>query len=345
MNDAAQPSPEAAIDDRFVYRGARSRYVAFPLGGIGSGSVSLTGSGRLIDWSIRNRPAIHQLNGYSHFAIKAERDGELLDARVLNGPYEGVPTGSPSSRKFDGYGFGANRDTMAGVPHFDDAVFHGRFPIAEIEFLRESFPGRVRMTAFSPFIPHNDRDSSMPAALFSFVVENDTDAPIEYTIAATLGNYGCDSGVHFVFAGRPSQRAPLRLRRRPIGRRLQRGDLAITTEGDGVEHVDYHVRGQWFDSLSRYWREFAAPGPLRERRYEKPRATANMFRAPEHGTLARRVRVAPGERAQRSFRDHLELPARRDLLVQSSAARRRGIRGRTADVAELLCDAMGGFAR
>ena len=52
------------------------------------------------------------------------------------------------------------------------------------------------MTAFSPFIPHNDRDSSMPAALFAFEVENDTDAAIDYTIACTLGNYGCDSGVH-----------------------------------------------------------------------------------------------------------------------------------------------------
>ena len=50
-----------------------AQHVAFPLGGIGSGSVSLTGSGRLIDWSIHNRPAIHQHNGYSHFAIKAER--------------------------------------------------------------------------------------------------------------------------------------------------------------------------------------------------------------------------------------------------------------------------------
>ena len=87
--------------------------------------MSLTGSGRLIDWSIRNRPAIHQHNGYSHFAIKAERDGELLDARVLNGPYEGLATGSPSRRKFDGFGFGANRDSMAGAPHFDDATFIG----------------------------------------------------------------------------------------------------------------------------------------------------------------------------------------------------------------------------
>ena len=81
----------------------------------------------------------------------------------------------------------------------------------------------------------------------------------------------------------------------------QRGDLAIIADGDDVEHVDYHFRGQWFDSLSLYWREFARAGRLRERRYDKPRATRNMFQQPEHGTLAVRVRVAPGETRQVRF--------------------------------------------
>ena len=289
-----------AIDDRFVFTGERTRYVSFPLGGIGSGSVSLTGSGRLVDWSIRNRPDIHQSNGYSHFAIKAEQNGKLLDARVLNGPYEGTPTGSPSTRKFDGYGFGANRDSMTGAPHFDDVTFVGRFPVADLEFHHASFPGQVRMTAFSPFIPHNDRDSSMPAALFTIAIENDTDAPIDYTVASTLGNYGCDSGIHkfsqrgglsvLHFTSADTQRPP-----------EQRGDLAITTDGEDVEHVDYHFRGQWFDSLSLYWREFARAGRLHERRYEKARAAKNMFQQPEHGTLAVRVRVAPRETRQVRF--------------------------------------------
>jgi non-lysosomal glucosylceramidase len=288
------------IDDRFIYQGLRRRYVAFPLGGIGTGSVSLTGSGRLIDWSIRNRPAIDQFNGYSHFAIKAEQDGKLLGARVLNGPYEGTPTGSPSTRKFDGFGFGANRDSLAGVPHFDDVTFIGCFPVAELLFRKADFPGQVRMAAFSPFIPHRDRESSMPVALFTFSVENDTNAPIDYTIASTLGNYGCDSGthtftqqnglsiLHFTSAdtGSPAE---------------QRGDLAITADGEDVEHVDYHFRGQWFDSLGLYWREFARAGRLRERHYDQPRATRNMFQQPEHGTLAVRVRVAPGETRQVRF--------------------------------------------
>ncbi|MBV9997905.1 MAG: beta-glucosidase [Verrucomicrobia bacterium] len=281
------------VSDRFVYTGERRRYVSFPLGGIGTGSVSLTGSGRLVDWSIRNRPAIHQFNGYSHFAVKAERDGHLLGARVLNGPYEGTPAGSPSPRKFDGFGFGANRDSMAGVPHFEDVTFVGRFPVVELEFHHAGFPGRVRLTAFSPFIPHNDRDSSMPVALFAFSVENDTGAPIDYTIAATLGNYGCDSGIH-TFSRHEGLNVLHFTAADPVDPE-QHGDLAITTDGDDVEHVDYHFRGQWFDSLGLYWREFARAGRLRERRYDKPRATRNMFQQPEHGTVAARVCVAPGE--------------------------------------------------
>jgi non-lysosomal glucosylceramidase len=287
------------IDERFIYTGQRRKYVSFPLGGIGTGSVSLTGSGRLIDWSIRNRPAIDQFNGYTHFAIKAEQDGKLLGARVLNGPYEGTPTGSPSARKFDGFGFGANRDSMAGVPHFEDVTFVGRFPIAELEFHQPTFPGQVRMTAFSPFIPHNDRDSSMPVALFAVSVENDTAAPIDYTIAATLGNYGCDSGIHTFI--RENGRSILHFTSADTEIPEQGGDLAIISDAEEVEHVDYHFRGQWFDSLGLYWREFARAGRLRERHYEKARATRNMFQQPEHGTLAARIRVGPGERSQVRF--------------------------------------------
>jgi non-lysosomal glucosylceramidase len=290
---------DPTIDNRFVYTGERLKYVSFPLGGIGTGSVSLTGSGRLIDWSIRNRPAIHQFNGYSHFAIKAEQDDKLLDARVLNGPYEGIPSGSPSARKFDGFGFGANRDSMAGVPHFNDVSFIGRFPVAELEFYHASFPGQVRMTAFSPFIPHNDRDSSMPVAFFEFSIENNTGAPIDYTFASTLGNYGCDSGIHTF--SRNNGLSVLHFTSAETGSPEQRGDLAIVTDGDDIEHVDYHFRGQWFDSLARYWREFARAGRLREQRYEKPRAVRNMFQQPEHGTLAVRVRVMPGETRQVRF--------------------------------------------
>jgi non-lysosomal glucosylceramidase len=278
---------------RFVYEGDRARHIAFPLGGIGAGGVSLSGSGRLVDWSIRNRPGLQSFNGYSHFAIKAEQGGKLLDARVLNGPYEGTPTGSPSTRKFfDGFGFGANRNTLTGVPHFKATTFTGRFPVAEVAFHDERFPGQVRLTAWSPFIPMNDRDSSLPAAMFEIEVANTGSTTIDYTIGGTLGNHGCQNGVHSFEDGAVKS---LHLTARDDLLEWQRGDLTIATDADDVDHMDYHFRGQWFDDLNLFWREFARAGRLPARHYDTPRLNRNMFDQPEHGTLAARVTVGPGE--------------------------------------------------
>ena len=85
---------------RFVYRGDRTNEISFPLGGIGTGCVGLAGNGRLIDWEIYNRPNKSSLNGFSHFAVKAEAGGRVLDARALQGdlhpPYTGERGFGPS---------------------------------------------------------------------------------------------------------------------------------------------------------------------------------------------------------------------------------------------------------
>lgn len=286
----------ASIDPRFAYTGERTRYLAFPLGGIGSGGFALSGSGRLIDWSVRNKPGLQSFNGYSHFAIKAERDGKLVDARVLNGPYDMDPSGSPGMRKmFDGFGHGAMRQTMAGVPHFRHVDFYGRFPTADLVFSDERFPGAVRLTAFSPFIPHNDRDSSLPAALFEFEIINTSDAPLDYTLAGTLGNHGVNSGDHR-FAQADGISTLFMTATDTDLPEARRGDITIATDAEHVEHTDHHFRGQWFDDLTVYWKEFSRAGHLPQRHYDQPRATKHMSEQPEHATLGARITIPAGER-------------------------------------------------
>jgi len=286
----------ASIDKRFHYSRDRTKYLAFPLGGIGSGGFSVSGSGRLIDWSIRNRPALQGYNGYSHFAIKAERNGELVDARVLNGPYDLNPSGAPGMRKmFDGFGHGANRQTLVGVPHFAKVDFYGRFPTADLVFSDERFPGGVRMTALSPFIPHNDRDSSMPVAMFAFEIVNDTADELTYTLAGTLGNYGANSGLH-TFSQRDGISSLHLTSSDGNLPETQRGDLTIATDAVEVEHTDHHFRGQWFDDLAVYWKEFARAGALPKRHYDTPRTSQHMSLQPEHATLGARITVPAGGR-------------------------------------------------
>jgi uncharacterized protein (DUF608 family) len=67
-------------NEAFTYVGPYTRQISFPLGGIGTGCIGLAGDGRLVDWEIANRPNKGSLNGFSHFAVKAEsEDGKLMD--------------------------------------------------------------------------------------------------------------------------------------------------------------------------------------------------------------------------------------------------------------------------
>jgi hypothetical protein len=137
---------------RWIYEGLRTTEISFPLGGIGSGCVGLAGNGRLVDWELFNRPNKGGLNGFSHFAVKAERHGKLLDARVVHGDLTG-PLSGKGAVGYSGFGFGPDRATMGGLPHFRKVVFHGQFPIARLTFEEPAFPGTVSLNAFNPFIP------------------------------------------------------------------------------------------------------------------------------------------------------------------------------------------------
>ncbi len=110
----------------FRYEGESTREISFPLGGIGTGSIGLSGAGRLIDWEIQNRPAKGITNGLSHFAVRAEQDGKVLDARILNGPYLGNRTFAGVPRLGLGGAYHAS-------PHFKRAYFSlPRFDLAAL---------------------------------------------------------------------------------------------------------------------------------------------------------------------------------------------------------------------
>ncbi len=74
--------------------------------------------------------------------MKAEQDGKVLDARILNGPYLGNRTGDFPADTSRNFGFGARRDSLAGMPHFKSNSFDGRFPVARLDFQSDAVPRR-----------------------------------------------------------------------------------------------------------------------------------------------------------------------------------------------------------
>ena len=78
-------------------------------------------------------------------------------------------------------------------------------------------------------------------------------------------------------------------------------DLVRPRRKRAKDSAPYHFRGQWFDDLTVFWREFTQAGPLPKRSYDGPRAARHMASLPEHGTLAARVTLEPGERRSLRF--------------------------------------------
>jgi uncharacterized protein (DUF608 family) len=273
----------------FIYTGAKTNQISFPLGGIGTGCIGLAGNGRLIDWEIFNRPNKGGLNGFSHFAIKAEAGGKVLDARILNGDLHPPYTGAA--------GDGPPREYLTGLPHFREVEFRGEFPIATLMFKERKFPGRVRMTAFNPFIPLNDHDSGIPAAFFEIAVTNTNKRAITYTVAATLRNPLAGDNANDL--SRASRISALRLS--AAGLRtddLAYGDITLATDSRDVSYQQYWFVSKplWFGDLDVFWQDFTAPGPLKNRRYTPESAGRGT-----HATLAARVQVPPGKTATVRF--------------------------------------------
>lgn len=282
------------VSKAFVYEGNRTGEISFPLGGIGSGCVGLAGNGRLIDWEIFNRPNKGGLNGFSHFAIKAERGGRVLDARVLQGDWRGPRSGNGTAA-FAGFGFGPDRCTMAGLPHFRKVSFLGQFPLANLTFEEPGFPGTVRMTAFNPFIPLNDADSSIPAAFFELEVMNTGAEALDYTFAFTVKNPHKDKSVNRLVKRGAVTILQLANEAMPPGD-VAYGDLSLATDAGEVAVQEYWYRGAWFDNLGVWWRDFTAPGPLHARTYP-----AGTGAGQDHASLAVRIPVPGGHTGKVRF--------------------------------------------
>ena len=274
----------------FTYRGAQLNEISFPLGGIGSGCIGLAGNGRLIDWEIFNRPNKGSVNGFSHFAVKAERAGEVVDARVLHGDLSGSLSGSLRTSWLDSFGFGPTRASLGGLPHFADVEFQGTFPVATLTFRDGTFPGTVTLRAFNPFIPGNADASSIPAACFEVQVTNPGGDDLDYTVALAVTN-PTRAGKSVNRARRDGAAQLLTLATSGVADdHPSCGDLTVATDNACVSYQECWFRGMWFDDLTIYWHDFTAPGGFDNRSYPQPGdARGRGFGGGDTGVLAATV--------------------------------------------------------
>ena len=127
----------------FDYSGERGREVSFPLGGIGTGCIGLSGGGRLVDWEILNRPdqGHHQRHHPFRRPGRAGRHRSSTRASsTARTSATGPATSRPTRRAISASARAATRSPACRTSRRN--TFEGRFPIAELDFDRRALPGR-----------------------------------------------------------------------------------------------------------------------------------------------------------------------------------------------------------
>ena len=153
-----------------TYTGKNLDYIAFPLGGMGSGMICLDGRGSLSHVSIQNHPDIfNEPLIFSALCVKAESNVP----RVLAGP---VPKWKIFGRPGGGEGVGGKN---YGMPHCKGAEFTARFPFAAVKLQDDKIPLDMEVTGWSPFIPNDADNSSIPVAALEYKFTNHSDSIVE----------------------------------------------------------------------------------------------------------------------------------------------------------------------
>ena len=162
------------------YSGAHLNRVAFPIGGIGAGMICLEGTGALSHVSLRNQPDVfNEPFTFAAISIKGVDKG----AKVLEGSV-------PNWKVFgsEGAANGA-RGSSFGFPRFSQAEFLPRFPFATVSLRDSDIPLEVDLTGWSPFIPGNEDDSSLPVGAFEYRFKNLSESSLEATFSYNARNF------------------------------------------------------------------------------------------------------------------------------------------------------------
>lgn len=250
-----------------LYEGEYLNEISFPLGGIGTGSIGLAGNGQLVDWEIFNRPNKGGTNGYTNIVVRVKEKSGKTYVKVLNGDVVKNLTGTYKQQMYSGFGFGPDKESMCGLPHFKNCSFLGEFPIAKLTFTDDDFPGAVVLTAFNPLIPGDADSSSVPAAFFEISYENETGGEVEFSAFFSLQN---PFDVSKNEKGKNETVSYVQLKNAGADETdTAYGDLCLATDAKNATVQEYWYRGGWCDGISVYWREILDNDRLRKRHYEE----------------------------------------------------------------------------
>jgi uncharacterized protein (DUF608 family) len=266
------------------YDGNHLYRIALPIGGIGTGTVSLGGRGELRDWEIMNIPGktfhtTEKGNGAPFFAIYTKGKNCHAQATMLAGPIYPYEYMHCMGQPVDNY----------GLPRFANASFDAAYPFGQVNLSDNNLPVTVRVKGFNPLVPTNADESSLPVAVLSYEVTNTTDSPLEVAVCGSIRNFIGKDGSNYYMDWNddiiPKGAKDNENKYREDGKIKgiyyfsngvakddpAWGTFALTTTSDG--EVSYRTSGRedggWWNALLEFWDDFSDNGVITEKFYKQ----------------------------------------------------------------------------
>ena len=165
------------------------RHIGMPVGGLFAGTVYLSGDGQLWLWDIFNRDQ----EGINPRPV--DYKGKNVVMRDGANYVEPSPMISPFELSFTLSVNGKSRPLS--IDGFSDITFEGRYPLARVRYTQRDCPIRTELEAFSPFIPLEVEDSSLPATILNYTLTNTDNKPVEVMLSGRMQNPICQqNGSH-----------------------------------------------------------------------------------------------------------------------------------------------------
>lgn len=241
--------------------------IAFPIGGMGAGMFCLEGTGAISNMSVRHQPNVFfEPCMFAAIHVKGIANG----AKVLEGPV-------PDRKKF-----GAPESALGGplttwgLPRFDNVTFASHFPFATIQLSDNDIPLQVELKGWSPFIPTDNDNSSLPVGAIEYTFTNIGANDIEAVFSYNSRNFmkvtdDAPNTVQYLKNGFIlSQFAP-------EGKDYLKGNFAIFTDEQDTKVNYCWFRGGWWDSLTMAWNAVANGETVTNDPVEKDAPGASLY--------------------------------------------------------------------
>lgn len=305
------------------YEGQYIERVAMPVGGIGTGNISIGGNGQWKDVEIMNKPGMGFYGSTTAqqapcFMIFTEDVSGKKISKALIGP---VPDYEyPGSQ-------GSNAPNH-GLPRFAAASFDAAYPFGVVHLEDPEMPVSVAARVFNPFIPGDAMASGLPIAVIRYEITNKTDQPLAIAVAGSLDNFiGMDGfkveindwdrsinplGANHnrnVFRNTP-QLAGIFMSSDSVDKEASAwGTIALTTTDIGddcqVSHRrEFNPKG-WNVNMMDMWDDFSDDGSFKDTTFD---SRSNTPRA----ALSVKVRLKPRETREIHFLLSWHFPNRKD---------------------------------